>query len=58
MALMISPLASCQPFLVVYTGAQDHYRALGLDMVANQLDQGVANASLSSNIKTSGRMQN
>ncbi|KAI2511776.1 hypothetical protein MHU86_2670 [Fragilaria crotonensis] len=51
MALTISPLASCQPFLVVYMGAQDHYRALGHIMVANQLDQGVANASLSSNIQ-------
>lgn len=51
MALTISPLASCQPFLVVYTGVQDHCCALGLDMVANQLDQGVANASLSSNIQ-------
>lgn len=38
--------AGCQPFLVAYTGANDHYRALDTAMVANQLDQGVANASL------------
>ena len=38
--------AGCQPFLVTYTGAEDHYRAMDRAMVANQLDQGVANASL------------
>ena len=38
--------AGCQPFLVTYTGADDHYRAMDNAMVANQLDQGVANASL------------
>ena len=39
--------AGCHPFMVVYTGASDHYRALDQAMVANQLDQGTANASLS-----------
>lgn len=39
--------AGCQPFLVAYTGANDHYRALDQAMVANQLEQGAANASLS-----------
>lgn len=39
--------AGCQPFLVAYTGANDHYRALDHAMVANQLEQGTANASLS-----------
>jgi hypothetical protein len=38
--------AGCQPFLVAYTGADDHYRAMDNAMVANQLDQGTANASL------------
>lgn len=37
----------CQPFMVTYTGASDHYRALDHAMVANQLDQGTTNASLS-----------
>lgn len=36
----------CQPFLVAYTGAEDHYRALDSAMEANQLDQGAANATL------------
>lgn len=39
--------AGCQPFLVTYTGTEDHYRAMDNAMVANQLDQGTANASLS-----------
>ena len=38
--------AGCQPFLVTYTGPDDHYRAMDHAMVANQLDQGTANASL------------
>jgi hypothetical protein len=39
--------AGCQPFLVTYTGTDDHYSAaMNNAMVANQLDQGVANASL------------
>ena len=38
--------AGCQPFLVTYTGTEDHYRAMDHAMVANQLDQGIANASL------------
>lgn len=38
--------AGCQPFLVTYTGTDDHYRAMDHAMVANQLDQGTANASL------------
>jgi hypothetical protein len=38
--------AGCQPFLVAYTSQSDHYRALDDAMVANQLDQGTANASL------------
>lgn len=38
--------AGCQPFLVVYTSQADHYRALDDATVANQLDQGTANASL------------
>ena len=38
--------AGCQPFLVVYTSQNDHYRALDNATVANQLDQGTANASL------------
>ena len=29
----------CQPFLVTYTGTDDHYRAMDHAMVANQLDQ-------------------
>lgn len=37
---------SCQPFLVVYSGTEDHYRAMDAATVANQLDQGTANASL------------
>ncbi|KAI2489206.1 hypothetical protein MHU86_25383 [Fragilaria crotonensis] len=36
--------AGCQPFLVVYTSQTDHYRALDEATVANQLDQGAANA--------------
>jgi hypothetical protein len=36
----------CQPFLVAYTGPEDHYRALDNATEANQLDQGTANASL------------
>lgn len=39
-------MAGCQPFLVTYTGPEDHYRAMDNAMVANQLDQGTANASL------------
>lgn len=38
--------AGCQPFLVTYTGSDDHYHAMDQAMVANQLDQGMANASL------------
>jgi hypothetical protein len=39
--------AACQPFLVTYTGTDDHYSAaMNNAMVANQLAQGVANASL------------
>lgn len=39
--------AGCQqPFLVAYTGAEDHYRAMDAAMVVNQLAQGTANASL------------
>ena len=38
--------AGCQPFLVVYTSQNDHYRALDNATIANQLDQGTANASL------------
>ena len=38
--------AGCQQFLVTYTGTEDHYRAMDQAMVANQLDQGTANASL------------
>ena len=38
--------AGCQPFLVAYTSQNDHYRALDNATVANQLDQGTANASL------------
>jgi hypothetical protein len=30
----------CQPFLVTYTGTEDHYRAMDAAMVANQLDRG------------------
>jgi hypothetical protein len=36
----------CQPFLIVYTGAGDYYRAQESAAVAAQLDQGSANASL------------
>jgi hypothetical protein len=36
----------CQPFLVVYTSQNDHYRALDNATVAKQLDQGTANASM------------
>jgi hypothetical protein len=38
--------SGCQPFLVTYTGTDDHYRALEQATVAEQLDQGSANASL------------
>ncbi|KAI2505102.1 hypothetical protein MHU86_9290 [Fragilaria crotonensis] len=38
--------AGCQPFLVTYSGTEDHYRAMDNATVANQLDQGVANAYL------------
>ena len=38
--------AGCQPFVVVHTSQHDHYRALDDAMVASQLDQGTANASL------------
>ena len=38
--------ARCQPFRITYTGTDDHYRAMDHAMVANQLDQGMANASL------------
>jgi hypothetical protein len=38
--------AGCQPFLVTYTGTDDHYRTMDHAMVAYQLDQGMANASL------------
>lgn len=37
----------CQPFLVAYSGAEDHYRAMDTATLANQLDQGTTNASLS-----------
>jgi hypothetical protein len=36
----------CQPFLVVYTGPEDHYRAMEQATVAEQLDQGTTTASL------------
>ena len=36
----------CQPFLVSYSGSDDHYRALDDASFANQLDQGTANPSL------------
>ena len=36
----------CQPFLVSYSGADDHYRAMDDATYANQLDQGTANPSL------------
>lgn len=39
--------AGCQPFLVTYTGTQDHYRAIDTAMVAGQLDQGVFKQRLS-----------
>ena len=29
----------CQPFLVVYSGAEDHYRSMDNAILANQLDQ-------------------
>ena len=38
--------SGCQPFLVTYTGTEDHYRSLDQAMVAEQLDQGSANASV------------
>lgn len=38
--------AGCQPFLVAYTTQSNHYQTLDEAMVANQLDQGAANASL------------
>ena len=38
--------AGCQPFLVAYSGTEDHYRAMDKAMVAHQLDQGTTNASL------------
>ena len=38
--------AGCQPFLVVYSGTEGHYRSLDTATLANQLDQGTANASL------------
>jgi hypothetical protein len=38
--------SGCQPFLVTYTGADDHYRALDQATVAEQLDRGSTNASL------------
>lgn len=36
----------CQSYLVIYSGTEDHYRAMDAANVANQLDQGAANASL------------
>ena len=36
----------CQPFLVSYSGPEDHYRAMEDASFANQLDQGTANPSL------------
>ena len=36
----------CQPFLVAYSGADDHYRAMDDATLANQFDQGTANPSL------------
>lgn len=39
--------AGCQPFMVAYTGANDHFRALDHAMVANQLEQGTTSATLS-----------
>ena len=38
--------AGCQPFLVVYTTQHDHHRTRDDAVVANQLDQGTASASL------------
>lgn len=39
--------AGCQqPFLVVYSGAEDHHRSLDTATLANQLEQGTVNASL------------
>lgn len=36
----------CQPFLIVYTGSGDYYRAQESAAVATQLDQGSTNATL------------
>ena len=38
--------SGCQPFLVTYTGASDYYRAQENASVAQQLEQGAANATL------------
>lgn len=38
--------AGCQPFMLTYTGPNNHYHALDNAMVASQLDQGMAQASL------------
>ena len=38
--------AGCQPFMVTYTNAEDHYSAMDTVMVSNHLDQGTRNASL------------
>lgn len=38
--------AGCQPFLVTYTGASDYYRAQETANIAQQLEQGTANATL------------
>ena len=38
--------AGCQPFMVTYTNAEDHYSAMNTAMVAIQLDQGTTNTSL------------
>jgi hypothetical protein len=43
--------AGCRPFPVAYTGANDHYRALDHAMVANQMEQGTANATLAADIR-------
>ena len=38
--------SGCQPFLVVYTEPEDHYRAMESAAIAEQLDRGTTNASL------------
>lgn len=39
--------SGCQPFLVTYSGKEDHYMAVAAADVGNQLSQGAQNASLS-----------